>query len=151
VYYGYAAVRIHVASSDLWVPEVLEVTEHLEELLRDRWLPGELWRLWRKPTKRRTRPCVGEYVETRAIDGVFDAWDHRPVVCRMYHTERICWGAENPVPPRVQLQAVHAPPPPAAQGPTEPAAGERTYTRAEMYEFMRRGQQPAPANPNGKK
>lgn len=135
IYRGYAGVVCHVPGTDQWAPEVLEVSEHLEEVLRGRFLPGEVWALSRKTGKRRARPCVGRYLETRPIDGVFDAWDFHPVVCRMYHTDDICWGALNPVAPRIVVQMRAAPPPAGLQQPaTKPA---ETPPTTEQYRRVR--------------
>jgi hypothetical protein len=136
IFRGYAPVRVHVAQAALWVPEVLEVTEHLEEALRGRHVAGEVWVLSRKVGKRKTRPVVGRYLETRHVDGVFDPFDVRPVVHRMYHTDRIRWGCTNPVPPRLMLQAVEAPPPDA--GSIAPPTARPGETHEEIMQRLRR-------------
>lgn len=115
LYYGYAPVRVWRARDESWVAAVLEVTEHLEELLRGRTLPGELWLLRRECERKKTGPCVGVFLETRAAADTPPPFDVRPALCRLYHTTELALGVGNPIPARVHLPKLSLSPPPGAE------------------------------------
>lgn len=147
VWKGYAPVRVYYSAGDWWLPGVLEITECLEELLRGRYLVGELWELTRAAGKRRTRPVEGRYVETRPIDGVFETFDILPVLQRRYHTKAIVLDIPNPVVPRVVLPVLRAPGPQRTEVAAEPRVPPEAFKA--MRDRLAREAAAAHAQTNG--
>lgn len=137
---AFASVRIWAQSSGSWRPAVLEVTEHLEEQLRGRALPGEEWMLTRAGRGHKSDPVSGCLLGRREEPDLLVRFDHRPAVYRMYHTDQVRWGLCNPLQPRMHLPAIEAAGPtlPMVLEPAE-AAGPSAEQLARIRELARGG------------
>lgn len=106
IYKGYSPVELWDPAQQLWIPTVLEVTEHLEEMLRARSLRGEVWLLSRGENAKPNSPVKGLFCERQLSAKVSKPFDMLPVLLRLYHTDSLLLGASNPLPPKVMLQPV---------------------------------------------
>lgn len=106
IWKGYAAVQAWEPGGRVWRPYVLEVTEALEEILRQRELRGEVWTLSRKQDRGKTDPVRGVFNE-KLPEGKFSKeFDITPVLQRLFHRIKLNLGKCNPLPPKVMLEAV---------------------------------------------
>ena len=135
IWKGYAPVRCWESPRALWVAYTLEVTAVLDEQLRGRELPGEVWELAREAGKRKQAPCRGSFVGVRDEAALLAAFDIRPSLFRMYDTTDLDLGIANPLPPKTLVAAVAVAGPPSAAPPDKPTAPP---PRPEQYAELRR-------------
>lgn len=152
VWKGYAPVERWDKESNLWLPEVLEVTENLELDLRGQCARGQVWDLYRELKKdRKQMPVVGVLVEERDPDLFPLAFDILPVLKALYHTSDIRLVHENPMPSRIFLPSSggDAPGPIAAETRAKEAKGraeqeasqkrlEERYKTGKMSDYEKR-------------
>jgi hypothetical protein len=112
LWYGYAPVHLWRPQRDDWLPGVLEITEALDELLRDRRLRGELWMLQRSLGKKKTGPVTGVLLETREDVATPPPFDVRTPLFRLYHSTALQLGVGNPLPRKLVMAAQRLAPPP---------------------------------------
>lgn len=115
IWRGYAAAEAWDPGKRHWKPFVLEVTEALEERLRDRDLRGETWAIHRTEEKGRSSPVVGVFCERLPAEELRQAFDIEPVLRRLFHCSALKLGTRNPLPAKVLLEPV------AGKAPTLPA------------------------------
>lgn len=115
---GYAAVEIHRPGTQVWVPWVLEITEHLELDMRGIFARGQVWELWaEKQTDKRRPPVQGKLAERRDPLRFPAAFDIVPVIQCLYHNTRLDLQKKNPLPPRVIVSESTDDAPVILQGP----------------------------------
>jgi hypothetical protein len=90
----------------LWQPDVLEVTERLEEQIRGRELRGEVWSLSRQGDGSKNDAVVGEFCQRFPAEKVAPCFEILSVVQRCYHCPDLRFGATNPLPAPVVLPMV---------------------------------------------
>lgn len=103
IWRAYAAVEAHNAQTRKWTPAVLEVTESLDEFLRNRALRGEVWYLLREPGKGKTAPVLGRQLDMRPPDVLRPAFDFSPILRRIFRLAALPEHVPNPFPARVIL------------------------------------------------
>jgi hypothetical protein len=90
-------------ATNLWWPIVLEITEHLDELLHGRILRGEVWAISRPGTGKKSDPLTGIFLMKNHEESLRPAFDVKPILLRCYHVQELLLGIPNPIPPRVVL------------------------------------------------
>lgn len=140
---GYVAAELFEPRPRHWIPIVLEITEALELDMRGRYARGQVWQLSRNPSsKRRHFPIVGMLIQEPTAQVLRAAFDVRPVLAHLYHTNEIALDRDNPTPAPVVLEvAVDGPPPPVpvAKRPDQLTADER----AQILERLKAARQAA--------
>jgi hypothetical protein len=111
IWKGYAPCRQWDHGLGAWKPYALEVTEALEETLRGRDLPGEIWRLSRVRLKKRAGSVHGILEERREDAALRVAFDVRAIIERRYHCGPLVWDVPNPVVPKLLLPLTDGAPP----------------------------------------
>ncbi len=106
IWKGYAPVHSWLKSAGQWQPDVLEITERLEEVLRGRDLRGEVWLLERRGEGHKSDPLFGAFCSRADLSEIGPTFDPLPVVQRLYHAPALQFGAANPMPPKVLLPNV---------------------------------------------
>lgn len=106
IWKGYAAVQQWLRAGRQWQPDVLEITERLEEVLRGRDLRGEVWLLERKGAGHPSDPLFGAFCSRADLVELGPSFDPLPVVQRVYHSTALRFGAPNPMPPKILLPNV---------------------------------------------
>lgn len=105
IWKGYAAVDIWLKERKVWLPFVLEISEHLELDFRGLWKRGQVWEIWRDhPVAKKPSPVQAKLQEEREPDRVPKAFDFVSVLKTRYHTSYIDLTAKNPLPPRVFVE-----------------------------------------------
>jgi len=120
---AFGPVEVWDRIDEVWRPEVLEVTENLEEILRGRDLRGEVWLLTRPYVKGNSDPVNGQLLEKLDPRTLRKAFDIVPILTRNFRpVHKLLLGACNPNPPRVYLEPSTGAPPklPADLIPDEP-------------------------------
>jgi len=123
VFKAFGPVEVWDRIDEVWRPEVLEVTENLEEILRGRDLRGEVWLLTRPYVKGNSDPVNGQLLEKLDPRTLRKAFDIVPILTRNFRpVHKLLLGACNPNPPRVYLEPSTGAPPklPADLIPDEP-------------------------------
>lgn len=121
VWRGYIAALEWMAKSDVWYPQMLEITEHCELDFRGIYQRGQLWELFRlKPTDGKNPPVQARFVNAGDRDQCPPAFDIGPTLRHLYHVEDLGKHIPNPMPPRTVVQLVNAP------GPELPQRAEET-------------------------
>lgn len=121
IWKGYAPVEVwEEVPIKLWVPAVLEITEHLWEAMHERKLRGTVWVLNRVSDGRRDKICEGLMVDkldplTLRTDVLVE-----PVVCRVWRSAHIKFGALPLIKPRQTLLASVDTAPVTATPPVDP-------------------------------
>lgn len=108
IWKGYAPSRIWDARARHWYAGVFEVTEFLEETLRTRDLPGEIWWVKREDPRKKNSPIVGSFLERCVNPQLCEPFDVRPALYRMYHVAELDLGVPNPIAPRIFLPPISA-------------------------------------------
>lgn len=139
VWKGWAAAEQWEEASRMWWPACLEITENLEPELRGRQLRGEVWVLTKSQDKRDGSPVEGRLLETVSPKKLRQAFDVKPILCRIYGVRDFPWGIANPVPPKLVLDGVADEPPAllaeaAAESPRPMSAEERAEFRKKLRE-----------------
>lgn len=109
---GYAPVQLWRKAESLWTPEVLEVTESLEEVLRSYELRGSVYLLTRDARKDGCGTVRAVYCETR--EQIPEAFDIVPVLQRLFRQSDFLIDVPNATIPPTLLPASHD------SGPIEP-------------------------------
>lgn len=104
IWRGWAPVEQFERSTGKWWPEVLEITEYLEEQLHGRALRGETWALGRYVQSKKKGKVWGQYLEQAEPEGLRPAFDILPILLRLFHVLSIRLGVSNPVPRRLFMQ-----------------------------------------------
>lgn len=141
---GYCAVELYRQNDAMWVPTVLEVSEHLELDFRHVYKRGQIWQIWRdKPSKKRNEPVQGRLTEECDPDHVPPPFSIVECLLHLYHVEVIDLSAKNPLPDRVIVK-----PSPAEQLPAclrqqhqehEETADEMARKRQMLRDHLRNG------------
>jgi hypothetical protein len=154
----YGPVEWWVAREQLWRPAVLEVTEHLEEVLHGRELRGEVWGLTREGESSRKSACIGTFYQTLPAESLSLAFDVEPILARFYRVQKLLLDMPSPVPSRVFLSDVRAAAPeipPDFRPPVrESSAEDRAKVKAVLEKMMDRLGRPGatlPPEVNGAK
>lgn len=135
---GYLAVEVWDEPKGPWYPWVLEVTEACELDMRHKVRRGQVWLVSRalEPTGKRA-PVTATLTEEHKPETVSLAFGMLPVIWSVYHDTRVELTLPSPMPDRVWVQAVAAPPPAVLQAdPREklPTAEELAAFRAKLRE-----------------
>jgi hypothetical protein len=147
IWKGYAAVQAWDEIRRLWVPFVLEITECAEEYLRDRELRAEVWTLFRAEKKGKTDAVVALYCGQVDEEKLSPPFDIVPVLCRVFHVDKLKLGRPNPIAPRLLLEPVagEAPPMPTELlqlGTPENTKEDMERARELLRKFKERGYKP---------
>jgi hypothetical protein len=103
---GYDLVDCFEPRSSMWVPWVLEITEHLELDLRGRYARGHSWQLARAAEAKDHRsPVVGKFLGVVPADRVQPTVNFDAVLRTLFHVERISLDVRNPMPDRILVTA----------------------------------------------
>lgn len=127
VWKGYIAGELHKPADDLWYPVVLEITEHAELWMRERYGRGQIWAFRRQPElKGKRSPVEPELLETRDPEGVPKPFDIVGCLLHLYHRDSLDLTQRNPLPPRLCLPPSQAEPPvfPSRPAPAQTATAE---------------------------
>lgn len=151
---GYAPVDLWEESPHRrWHPWVLEITERLWDLLKTETLRGQMWKLFRVTNERGNVEVSGSLLELVEADELRTDIDIKPVVCRVFRTTLIAWGAK-PVMPAAQIVGPsYGAPPPTASSPLAPHLIEGTpeYKAAKIEAMRHVREQLTRSNGNGHK
>jgi hypothetical protein len=103
---GYLAVEYYVdVPKPHWVPAVLEITQHLDQLWREVRRRGQVWLLTKDPgPKRRKNPLKAIFSEQLDCDTLPLAFDIMPVIQNLYSVVEIDLTSDNPLPVLLGLQ-----------------------------------------------
>lgn len=117
---GYGAIQYYDPHADLWIPSVLELTEHAELDFRNVWKRGQYWDMKRpKDVESKKFPVTAKLAHDGSGLKVPDSFNYLPVLLTMYHQESIELNVPNPIPPKVILEASHNGTTPPAVKPQE--------------------------------
>lgn len=120
VWKGYAAVQLWDESAKKWQPVVFEISESLELDVRGIWARGQVWEFFRLPqTGRKATPIEGKLMEELDPEDFSDPFDIMPPIKCIYHYHFIDLKVKNPLPARVYVEGVNAPPPSILQAKEE--------------------------------
>lgn len=136
VWKGYAAVERWEADIGKWLPCVLEISESLELDLRGRWRRGQIWEFFRDlPIQGKKQPITGKLQEEHDPAKMPPAFDFKPVLMHLYHTQALPLGALNPMPPRIIVQASDGEGPAilVSEGAGKPAVDPQVQRRFEEW------------------
>lgn len=112
---GYFAGEVYSKKDQLWLPVVLEITEHLELDLRHRFARGQVWDMSRLPeSKKKREPVQGTLLETLDERAVPPAFSIVECLQHLYHRTDLDLNARNPLPDRVVVTASRCITPPRA-------------------------------------
>lgn len=140
VWKGYAPGRVWDEELKAWIPAVVEVTEHLDEILRPRDYVAEVWSLWRTDPGSKTSPVTGVFLERRAEAELVASFDVLPTLQRRYRCDELALDVANPVPARTVLPAVDAPRPAGLvellPSPATPPTDEQKRQLREQYKRL---------------
>jgi hypothetical protein len=143
VWKGYVPVRVWQKEHATWAPAVLEVTEHLEEMLRGRDLIGECWLLSRESAGKKNGPVGGMLIERRDDPTLRLGFAILAPLQRLFHCLELDLGCPNPLPASLLLPTSSAPGPnlPAEACPREPAPAtqEQIETLKQLTGFGKAG------------
>jgi hypothetical protein len=146
----YGPVEWWVARPQVWRPAILEVTEHLEEVLHGRELRGEIWGLTREGESSRKSACTGTYYQTLPEDQLSQPFDVEPILQRFFRVQKLLLDMPCPIPSRVFLSDVRGPAPeipedirPASR---QSKAEDREKVKAVLAKMMDRARMPGSAN-----
>lgn len=139
---GYAAVERWDPALRLWVPEVLEITECLEEDLRGQQLRGQVWLLARRQEKGEPPACFGTFCEQVNPDSLRAAFLVVPVLKRLWHRDEVKLNKANPLPERIKLDPVAGDAPHLPQVPDDAkASGLDPEDRKVAAEIIRKARE----------
>jgi hypothetical protein len=133
-WHGYVAAQVWDELATKWQPVVCEITEALEQQLRDTYQRGQLWRLSRADDNVHNSKIVGVLVEQRDLTTCPPPPDIRPALCQLYHTPLIDLSSPNPLPALPTVQAIQTPAPPTSS----PAVPEQPVSAEVVREQLRR-------------
>jgi hypothetical protein len=141
-FYAYAPVEQWDQPRQVWIPDVLEATAHLEEVLRGRKLRGETWILKRVGKKKRSDPVAGIFLERVAPDQLPEPFNILPVLVRRYRTDQFALDVANPLPPKVILPPSSGPAPsmlPELEDlqPSDPTPEDNLAAKEMLAEFLK--------------
>jgi len=97
IWKGYAPAEEWFDELQAWLACVLEVTECLEEEMRDRQLRGQIWCLTRPQDDKKSAPVQGFFMEQSEENELGLAVDIVPVLERLYHGKPMQLGVANPI------------------------------------------------------
>jgi hypothetical protein len=137
------------------MPNVLEVTEALDELLRAHSLPGQVWLLVRDDSTRKSGQVTGSFIERRHESELVMPFDIFAPLGRMYGTTHIVLDVPNPVPPKLMLPSIDgaAPALPAVgklAADAGPTADDQAKARKLLSQAMKSFKPTGNGNGNGK-
>ena len=144
IWKGYAAVEIYVEQRKKWMPWVLEISEHLELDLRNRFERGQVWEIFRDvPTNHKAQPVQGKLHEQRDASTFPAAFDVRPVLMHLYHIPAVDLSHKNPMPPRVIVEESDGAPPAilATAGAAKPLVSDEEVKRR-LDDFFKKQKTP---------
>lgn len=106
IWKGYAPAEVWEENPiRLWVPCVVEITEHLWEMMHEHTLRGSVWMLERVSEGRRTHIVQGVMVDQLDPRTLRSDVQVQTVVCRVWKSSHIFFGAKPLIPPRQTLTA----------------------------------------------
>lgn len=105
VWKGFGPAEEFIKPLGAWYQCVIEVTEALDEVLREFALRGQQWLLSHPQLTDKTTPVLGMFLEESNPDEVRPAFDVLPILSRIYRGATIVLGACNPVPPKMLSEA----------------------------------------------
>jgi hypothetical protein len=136
---GYLSVETWHAAKRLWLPTVLEVTEHCELDLRDHYQRGQVWEVSRaKEVTKKKQPVRATLLEQCDEKTFPQPHDLLPVLRTIYHHLQISLEHENPMPGRVMVEPSTGAPPPLKVHPAEDARVSPEQLKKLREEFDRR-------------
>jgi hypothetical protein len=107
---GYDLVDAHDVRKNIWVPWVLEITEHLELDLRGLYSRGQVWELsCGEQSKEHRSPVTGKFLGVASADQVGPPMPFESTLRSLYHVERIALDERNPMPDRILVVARKGP------------------------------------------
>ena len=108
VWKGYTPVMVYFDKPrPLWLPKVLEITQHLELDLRGQFARAQEWQLWRHaPVGGKVQAVEGKLQNGRVESRLPVAFDIQPVVRALYGAETVELTAKNPQPARTFIEAI---------------------------------------------
>lgn len=152
VWHGYVAIEVWDAKQELWFPQVLEVSEHLEHQMYGQYQRGQVWELWKevKKSKRHNPALNGVFVEQRPEKTFPQPHEVLPVLKRTFNpAAEIQLVFPNPVPLPILGKASYGDGPPqrhALQQPVGPSPEQIELHRRHREEMQRRlGRKPTAA------
>lgn len=125
VWKGYVAAEAYEQRQNLWLPCVLEITEHMELDLRGEPLRGQVWSVTRPhPTKKAKHPpMIATWLEDRDPDSFPVPFDMQPTLRILYHTDQVLLDVPNGLPARPMVLPSQGEPPPGYVPLSDDSAG----------------------------
>lgn len=136
---GYIAVEQWHLDSKLWIPHILEITEHLELDFRGKYAAGQVWIVKRpQPLNKKKQPVTGVLVEVLKPGTYPPAFEILPTLKHVYHSSDVQLVHKNPLPDRtVVCPSTGAPPKDIAESESVPFVPVTEEQRKKMRDFAR--------------
>jgi len=116
---------------------VLEVSEHLELEWREKYHPGQVWRVYKDGKTGKQHPrCRAVLLEDRGVDRLPPEVDVAPVLATLFHVPVVAQIVPNPMPGRIYVDVESLPPPRSAAARPKVTA-EVLEDRAKAGQYIR--------------